>query len=148
MKKLTILTTLLIALAALPFPAIAANTDIPPILKAGFEKYQKEGPKAAIEAWTRGSALEGSKEALAQANSFRQIEDFYGKYVGYDLVKTNRISDSSSIYLIDIRYEKGDLFSKFFTYEKPDGQLAVTTFKFHTNAEAVWPASVVFGDED
>jgi len=113
-------------------------------LKNGFDSYQKEGAKSALEAWTKGSGMEGSREALSEANKFKQIEDFYGKYIGYEVVKEITISKRSSVYLIDIFFEKGNVFSKFFLYEKQNGQFAITTFNFHTNAEAVWPKCSIF----
>jgi hypothetical protein len=128
--------------------SFAASLEIPKILKDGFDQYAKEGPKTAIEAWTQGSAIEGSKEALSQANNFRQVQDFYGNLIGYNVVKVKEHSSSSAVYLIEMKYEKGNLFSKFFTYKKPDGKVVITTFNFHTNAENIWPSSVVFGCND
>jgi hypothetical protein len=37
--------------------------------------------------WVKGSFMESSPQAMSQANSLRQIEDFYGKPQGYDSVK-------------------------------------------------------------
>jgi hypothetical protein len=102
----------------------------------------KEGPKAAIEAWTKGSAIEGSKEALSQANQFRQIQDFYGNYIGYNIVKTKEHSSSSSVYFVEIKYKKGNLFSTFYTYKKADGKVVLTTFNINTHAEKIWPSSI------
>lgn len=140
---------LLALLLLLPAPAPAAPPEeMPALLKSGFEKYAADGPKAAIEGWTKGSAIEASKEALAQANSFRQVEDFYGKYIGYELVRKNQISESSAAYLVIIKYEKGNIFSVFNLYRKPDGGEVVTTFNFHTSAQQIWPASAIYGCGD
>jgi hypothetical protein len=122
--------------------------EIPKLLKDGFDLYLKEGPKAAIEVWTKGGAMDGSKDALSQANNFRQVQDFYGNFIDYNVVKVKELSGSSSAYLIEMKYEKGNLFSKFFTYKKPDGKIVINTFNFHTNPETVWPSSVVFGCEE
>jgi len=133
-------------LLLLPSICLAATSDdVPALLKSGFEKYTADGPKAAIEGWTKGSAIEGSKEALSQANNFRQIEDFYGKYIGYEFVKKNQISESSSTYLIIMKYEKGNIFSVFNVYKKQNGNHVITTFNFHTNAQQIWPLSVIYG---
>jgi hypothetical protein len=92
--------------------------------------------------------MDGSKDALSQANNFRQVQDFYGNFIDYNVVKVKELSGSSSAYLIEMKYEKGNLFSKFFTYKKPDGKIVINTFNFHTNPETVWPSSVVFGCEE
>ena len=147
--KINMKRTLL--LAALVFSFAVASTasviaaEIPKLLKDGFDQYLKEGPKAAIESWTKGGAMEGSKDALSQANSFRQVQDFYGNFIGYNVVKVKEHSGSSSVFLIEMNYEKGNLFSKFFTYKKPDGKIVINSFNFHTSPENVWPNSVVFG---
>lgn len=144
MKRIS--PTLMIFLLLFPLTAIAGPAgEIPSLLKTGFDKYATDGPRAAIESWSKGSTLDGSKEVLSQANKFKQIEDFYGKYVGYELVRNSQISESTSACLVNIKYEKGNLFSAFYLYRKPDGQQVVTTFNFHTVATEIWPESVIFG---
>ena len=51
-----------------------------PIVLSGLEAYKNKGLEEAVKAWIKGSGIDGSKEALAQANNLRQIEDYYGKY--------------------------------------------------------------------
>lgn len=144
MRKLVCMFALVLVCS----PSIAfavASAGIPEILENGFKKYATEGPKAAIESWSKGSAIEGSKEALSQANNFRQIQDFYGQYIGYEFIKTHPVSVSTSTVLLNIKYEKGNLYSVFYLYKKPNGQEVITSFDFHTKAKAIWPTSAVFG---
>lgn len=128
-----------------PVKTVKPGEELPPLLKSGFDMYAKEGPKAAIESWTRGSAIEGRKETLSQDEVFRKLEEFYGKYVGYEFVRKHRITSSTSTYLINIKYEKGNLYSIFYLYKRPDGNLVVTTFNVHTDPQDFWPASAIFG---
>lgn len=145
MKKIT---TFIAGVSIIVVSVVTANAgDIPPVLKAGFEQYIKKGPKAAIESWAKGSAIEGNKETLSQANNFQQIQDFYGNIVGYNVVMSKNHSSSSSVYLIEIKYEKGNVFSKFFIYKTPDGQQVLTTFLFNIDAERVWPEYLVLGPD-
>jgi len=46
---------------------ILAN-EISEVITARFNAYEKEEPKAAIEPWIIGSAIDGSRDALSQAN--------------------------------------------------------------------------------
>jgi hypothetical protein len=46
-----------------------------PIVIGGLEAYKSKGPEEAVKAWIKGSGIDGSKDALAQANTLRQIED-------------------------------------------------------------------------
>ncbi|WP_133406759.1 hypothetical protein [Parashewanella tropica] len=139
MKKLTI-GTILFASAF----SIQAS-PIPNSLAAGFKAYSSDGPRSAIQSWVKGGAMENNLDALSQANRFRQIEDYYGKYQGFEIVKSNKISSKSSVYLVTINYKKGILYSKFFTYRNNKNKEIVTSFKFHTEAEMVWPKYLIYG---
>ena len=119
---------------------------IPSILESGLKSYKESGPKAAIESWIKGSAIDGSKDALSQANMLRQIEDYFGKYQGYDLYKSNDLGPKSHLYLITMNYAKGVLFAKFFTYKPDNSEEIIQTFNFHTEVDQVWPSYMVYGD--
>lgn len=119
---------------------------VPKSIKDGFVAYKADGPKSAIVTWIKGTSMEGSKEALSQANMFRQIEDYYGKYLGYDLFKSNPLGPKSNLYLFTINYERGVLFAKYFTYKSEENGEIVVNFKFHTEVDMVWPAYMVYGD--
>ncbi len=50
-----------------------ASESLPPIIVLGLETYKTSGPEEAVRTWIKGSALDGSKDALSQANLLRQI---------------------------------------------------------------------------
>jgi len=132
------------ALALLLSSMQAFAGDLPDNIEAGLENYKKSGPKSAIQAWVVGSALEGSKDVLAQANGLRQIEDYYGKYQDYSFFKAYTLGAKSSVYLFTMNYEMGVVFVKFYMYETPEGKNIVQTFLFNTAAEQVWPHFLIF----
>lgn len=139
-----IVLPLLIALF-LPITSYAASDDATSIVKRGLDAYAKGGAKEAIESWISGSGLEGSKEALSQANILRQVEDYYGEYEGYDVVKDHKISERVHMVVFVMNYKKGPLFGRFQSYRSNSGQWVATEFKFHTEAATVLPSSIVFG---
>src|ERR1035438_5230640 len=51
-----------------------AGESLPPIVVLGLEAYKSSGPEEAVRAWIKGSAIDGSKDALSQANLLRQIQ--------------------------------------------------------------------------
>ncbi len=53
--------------------AQSASDDVPKFIVSGLDAYKSDGPDAALKALVKGSSLEGSKEALSQANVLRQI---------------------------------------------------------------------------
>ncbi|HAS8547616.1 TPA: hypothetical protein I7775_21760 [Vibrio vulnificus] len=127
-------------------PLLANAENAPKIIEDGFVAYLSNGPKSAIEAWTKGSVLENSKSALAQANTFRQIEDFYGHYEDFEVYKKLEFTDRTHMYFIVAHYEKGAVFSKFSTYLNSDNKTVVSHLNFTTEAEKLWPESVIYGE--
>lgn len=140
MNKLLIIITLGL------FSLSANAENIPSILAFGFAAYKSEGPKAALKAWVKDSGLEGSKDAISEANSFQRIEDYYGKYQGYDLFKNNSLGPKTNQYLITINYEKGVLFTKFFTYKSKNGDEVIFDYDFHPKVDQVWPSYMVYSE--
>ena len=115
------------------------------LVERGLSAYLTGGPDAAIKAWLKGSGMEGNTQALTQANSLRQIEDFYGKPESYDIVKENVISPRSQMIVFSINHVKGIVFGRFQVYRTKSGEWVATEFKFHTEAAAILPAEMVFG---
>jgi len=113
------------------------------LVERGLAAYLKGGATDAIKTWIRGSALEGNTQATTQANSLRQIEDFYGKPQGITVLKEATIAPRVKTIYFTINYEKGVAFSRFNEYQKTDGTWIVTSFLFHTEASQVFPTSLL-----
>lgn len=111
---------------------------------AGLTAYKMGGPDAAIKAWTKGSYLEGSKEALSQVNAMRQIEDYYGAFKTYHVVKNILFTPTSQMTYIQLDFAKGPAFARFLTFKTDTGWLVVS-FACNTNLEQSWPASLYAG---
>ena len=116
------------------------------VLIKGLEVYSEKGSRAAIETWIKGSMLEGSKDALAQANMLNQVQDFYGNYEGYEIVSNNSISNRVHMITFLMLYEKGPVFGRFQSYKTLSNEWVATTFQFHTEASQVWPSHTIFGN--
>jgi hypothetical protein len=114
------------------------NNDLPPVILSGLDAYKAEGPEAAIRAWIKGSPIEGSKDALAQSNVLRQIQDFYGSYKSYDVISARILSPNIRILYLGLNYEKGPLFSKFIIFQTAQGWI-LTSFNFNTKEELILP---------
>ncbi|ELY5146023.1 hypothetical protein M2G92_22025 [Vibrio vulnificus] len=121
-------------------------SELPEVLDNGFQAYLTQGPKAAITSWSQGGILEGSRDALAQANSFRKVEEYYGSYQGFEVFKSNKLSEKSYVYLVVLHYEQGPVFSKFFTYVNAKNKEVVTGLNFNTEAGKVWPSYLIYGE--
>jgi hypothetical protein len=111
----------------------------------GARAYLSDGASAAITAWLKGSALEGNPQATSQANTLRQIEDFYGKAESYEVISESVVSPKTTLVLAVINYQKGPLFARFQTYKLTSGAWVATEFKFHTEAAQIFPNSALYG---
>ncbi len=146
MKHIVIILSFLVMSSTLTTQVFGEDNNPTQIIERGLTAYKDAGAKAAVEAWIQGSALEGSKEALSQANNLRQIEDFYGKYDSFNIIKTNEITKKVTIVTLVINYQNGPLFARFDTFKNHNNQWVVATFDFHTNITQIMPPETIFGN--
>ena len=126
-------------------PAHAQSTTPRTHFEAGARAYLKDGASAAIAEWLRGSALEGNTQATSQANSLRQIEDFYGKPESFEVLSENKVSDRSTLVLAVINYQKGPLYTRFQVFRLTSGAWVVTEFRVHTDSTQLFQTSALYG---
>ena len=86
--------------------------------------------------------MDGSKELIAQASQFGQIEAYYGSYVGHEYVSEKILSESNKIVYVVLNMDNGPLYGIFQLYKKADGSWIAPTFNFHTNVQQVWPTNL------
>jgi len=132
------LSPLLSPAGAASTAVIEVNNDLPPVILAGIEAYKQKGPEEAVKTWLKGSSLEGNKDALSQANLLRQVQDYYGDYKSFNVLKTRDISPLTKILYLAINFDKGPLFAKFVVYRSESGWILVS-FNFNTKEELVLP---------
>ncbi len=137
---------ILLLASVIPLSVAQAADTAEALVEEGLATYKKSGAKAAIEAWIKGSSLDGGKEALSQANILRQIEDYYGTLEDYAIIKSNKMSKRTKMILFVMNYNRGVTFGKFQAYQDKNGSWIATQFKFNTNVSLVWPDSMIYGE--
>jgi hypothetical protein len=115
-----------------------ANDEVPKIILSGLDAYKAEGAEAAITAWIKGGPMEGSRDALSQANILKQVQDFYGPYKSFDLIRSRNLTTNVRVIYVVMNYEKGPLFSKFTVYQSAKGWI-LANFTFNTKEEVILP---------
>jgi hypothetical protein len=116
----------------------AAGENVPSIITSGLKAYKDKGPEEAVRTWIKGSAIDGSKDALSQANTLRQVQDYYGAYQAFEIISARDLTARiREVYLV-IDYEKGPLFAKFVVF-KTDTEWILAYFNFNTKSEAILP---------
>jgi len=123
-------------------PVQAQDTPEKALIASGVEAYVNGDATAAMKVWLKGSALEGNTQAMSQANNLHQVEDFYGKPQGFDLIAARTISAHCRLVYFAINYTKGPLFCRFQLFETAPGRWVATEVKFHTEVTNVFPSSM------
>lgn len=141
-RPMTLICALILVRLVGTSPEWAADSTIPPIIGAGLAAYKSEGAAAAIKAWLKGSPLEGSKEAMSQVGAIAQVETFYGKYVSYQVLQQRELGSTTQLVYLIMNFEHGPLFAKM-TLFKSGAEWTIVSFKFHTEADQVLPASML-----
>ncbi len=118
--------------------ADTSSEEVPKVVLSGLDAYKAEGPDAAMKAWIKGSPIEGSKEALSQANNLRQIQDFYGAYKTFHFIQSRNLGPTSRMIYLALDYEKGPVFGKFLVFRAEQGWI-LTSFLFNTHPEQILP---------
>jgi hypothetical protein len=116
-----------------------ASEGLPPIVVLGLEAYKSNGPEEAVRTWIKGSGIDGSKEALSQANVLLQVQEFYGAYRAFEIVSTKDLSPKTRVIYLVLNFEKGPLFAKFVVYRSGQGWV-LAYFNFNTKEELVFPS--------
>ena len=119
------------------FAAASYAEDVPKLITSGLDAYKTTGSAEAFTIWLKGSPLEADKTAMASLkDSFTQVEAMYGKMIGYEVLRTVKISSRTNRVYAEIQYEKGPLFMYLDCYRSLNGWI-VPMMKFHTDADKI-----------
>ena len=127
------------------FTSVSHAEDISKLVTSGLEAYKATGSADAFAIWLKGSPLEADKTTMATLkDSFTQVETMYGKMIGYDVLRTVKISSRTNRIYTEIQYEKGPLFMYMDCYKSVNGWI-VSMMRFHTDADKILTAEVPSG---
>jgi hypothetical protein len=113
---------------------------LPPVIMSGLDGYKTKGAEEAIRLWIKDSPIEGSKEAMTQADTLRQAETLYGAYQWYEIIRTREISPRTLTIDLVLDYERGPLFVRFVVY-RSNHRWVMTYFDFSFREENIFPTT-------
>lgn len=87
--------------------------------------------------------MAGDKAAQSQAAALTGIEAYYGKFQEAGLIRSYRLSPSSTLTFMEARFEKGVGFMKFLTFRTGKKE-SITQFLFHTQPEQILPGELLY----
>lgn len=111
---------------------------VPRIVVDGLEKYQFSGAAVAVPVWLQFGGPRIQERAAGYVDALREAEDYYGKFVGYHVVDSQKLTPATSVVYLVLNYERGPLFARFRVYEYKNTQY-VTEFATALTVEAVFP---------
>lgn len=113
-------------------------SEVPKIVQFGLDTYKSEGPEAAVRAWVKGGPFEGSKDLFSQITSLRQIQQSYGSYTAFEVIRIQDISASVRVIYLTLNLEKGPVFGRFIVYRSQQGSV-LTAINFSAKPEEIVP---------
>ena len=135
--KLFIASLLLILLSS-----FAYADEVPKIVINGMEAFKTGGFGGAFDIWLKGSPLESDKTTMMNLKgNFTQIETMYGKMTGYEILRSIKVSSSTSRVYAEVRYEKGPLFMVIDCYKSANDWI-IPMMRFETNADKILPEDI------
>ena len=120
------------------------RTPVPPIVAQGFDQLRSNGSLAAMSAWFAGSAQENDAEQDRAAANLNNAQTYYGRYIGYEVLRSVPLTGSTERVYAAVKFEKGVAWIAFDCY-RPDKTWIVVRFDFATNANLVLPPNILGG---
>jgi hypothetical protein len=134
---------LIIAITLLASASVAYAEDLGMPIENAAKAYLEKGPEAFIPALLKGSPLEGEKSAYTQSAEIRKIEAYYGKFLGVELMREQKLSETTRLVYYIMNFEKSPVFGDAILYKIKDKEI-VTSFNFNTELWSIVPREVVF----
>lgn len=111
---------------------------IPSVVVDGMEKYHFNSADEAVKIWLQPTGEQSQETATTYADTLRDTEKVYGKFIDYHLISVKWLSPSTALVYLVLNYERGPLFVRFVVYEYKSTQL-VTQIDFGLVPEVVFP---------
>lgn len=139
----SLLAALLLFLSSALLHAARESDEAPRIVVDGFEAYKTYGLSAGLDAWLKGSPLEGDPQARnAIQTIIEQSSTSYGRMTGYELLKVVTLAPSVRRVYAVLLHEKGPLYVWFECYQSSLGWI-IPRMEADLKAEVALPASIV-----
>jgi hypothetical protein len=120
--------------------AVAAdsNPQLPAIIQNGFNSWAAKGVSYAFDVWRKGGLIEDSTKPSQLTGYFGRIDRTVGKYKGYELIESKRISQTTQIIYVSINFERAAIFARFLVY-RTDKDWVIQDMDFSPKPEAIMP---------
>ncbi len=133
---------LVLALLTVSAPVVSAEVpagDLPEVVMQGLEGYMRADAETALKAWVAGGPLDSDEFVAAQASGLHRIEEFYGKYKGYEPIRVAAITPRLKAVYLAMYFEKGAAFCYMLCFKSDGGRWIVSDFDGSTTPRRILP---------
>lgn len=128
-------------------PLAPLPTPVPSFILRGLEQFRADSADAAIGTWTASwTAATDSGKAGTLLASLRQIREFAGPPLGFDVIGSEAIGLHVRRVYVLLRYGTQPIFAQFVAYspkDRPtDADWKLVTVTWNTIPSEAWPPSV------
>ncbi len=122
---------------------VRLESEIPSVIKRGFDRFEQQDAIEAFDAWVDGSFLEGLPSSPRY--QFGELIGLTGDFEGYTVLGNLPITDRSQIVYIETQHERASFFWSFTVYEASDESL-VTDIKMNSDPLVILPPNLTFSE--
>ncbi len=121
-------------MAVMPFPVLATSP-----LDTALIVYESKGLDHFLPMLIKNSPLEKDPSVLKNKEVIRNIEKYYGKILGHEILDVCTVSSRVEIVNYVIHYEQGPLYGTVSLYDSTSGTI-VTWLNFQTDISKAFEA--------
>ena len=115
------------------------SAPLPDIVSRGFDLYAQAGAEAALRAWVAGGPLDSADFVASQAAGLHRIETFFGKYQGFESIRTQSVTPGIRAVYTVLHFEKGPAFCYMLCYQTGSGGWVISDFDGSTSPRKILP---------
>ena len=124
--------------------ASAAESGARAVLDRGMATYKSSGASAGLKALTKNGPLAGEKTLAGVVNNLRTVEDAFGTFEGYDVIREQTITPRVRMIFFVLYYAKSIAYGRFTGYQLSSGEWVANGFTFNTDPSELIPSVVIF----
>lgn len=120
---------------------IRLESDIPSVIKRGFEQFEQQNALEAFDAWVEGSFLE--ELPSSPRYQFGELIEMVGDFEGYTVIGNLPVTNHNQIVYVETQHERASFFWSFTVYETSNEHL-VTDIKMNSDPLVILPPYLAF----
>ncbi len=122
--------------------AATVSIDTPEVIVRGYQSFQVNGPRGAVETWTRSGILEDTEAAAQAVTDLEHLVELFGVFRTFHILESIELSGFSRLVYAESAHQEGPIFIRFHVFLRASGW---TVIDMHIDAvpEKIFPAWIL-----